>query len=81
MPSIIVRSQPKLQRFVVLNLVNVAVKFLTTDTHKCTFPLDIRQSVRDENVKLSTLIDKVGRSCKCGEFLTDLSIFLYVYVK
>ena len=44
--------------------VTLAVKSLTTDTHKCMILLDIWHSVGDEYVKLSTLNVNVGRSCK-----------------
>ena len=46
------------------HLVTVAVTSLTTDTHKYTFPLEIRHSVRDEYVKFPTLNVKAGRSSK-----------------
>jgi len=44
--------------------VTVAVKYLTTETAKCTFPLDIRHSVTVEHVKFATMNINVGRSCK-----------------
>ena len=62
--------------------VTVAVITFTTNTDKCTFPLDNRHSVRVEYVKVSTLKVNVGYSCETSVNSSQTKrIVLYGFVR